>query len=64
LLVELLLCNDGERAFSGQWLRKHAPVARQQILNNATVGLEHCKIVFVLVSNIILRYNLENDEIN
>jgi hypothetical protein len=28
---------------SGQWLGKHIPVARQQIINNATVGLQQWK---------------------
>jgi hypothetical protein len=31
------------RAVSGQWLSKHVPVVRQQILNNATVGLQQWK---------------------
>jgi hypothetical protein len=31
------------RTVSGQRLGKHVPVARQQILNIATVGLQHWK---------------------
>jgi hypothetical protein len=43
-----LLCNDREmsgytRAVSRQRLGKHIPVVRQQILNNATVGLQQWK---------------------
>jgi hypothetical protein len=34
------------RTDSGQRLAKHVPVARQQILNNATVGLQQCKCWF------------------
>jgi hypothetical protein len=46
--VEPLLRNDREiggysRAVSRQRLGKHVPVARQQILNNATVGLQQWK---------------------
>jgi hypothetical protein len=46
--VEPLVCNDREmggytRAFFGQRLGKQIPVARQQILNNATVGLQQWK---------------------
>jgi hypothetical protein len=42
--VQPLLYNDREtdrytRAVSGQQFSKHIPVARQQILNNARVGL-------------------------
>jgi hypothetical protein len=37
-------------AVSGQRLRKHVPVARQQILNNATVGLQrYMSCVFYVV---------------
>jgi hypothetical protein len=43
--VEPLLCNVREmggytRPVSGQRLLKHVPIARQQINNNATVGLQ------------------------
>jgi hypothetical protein len=43
-----LLCNDREmggytRAVSRQRLGKHVPVARQQILNNATFGVQKWK---------------------
>jgi hypothetical protein len=31
------------KAVSGQWLSKHVPVARQQILNNAVVELQQWK---------------------
>jgi hypothetical protein len=31
------------RAVSGQWLGKQVPVARQQILNKATIGLQRWK---------------------
>jgi hypothetical protein len=46
--IEPLLCNDHEmvvytRAVSGQRLGKHIPIARQQILNNTTVGLQQWK---------------------
>jgi hypothetical protein len=46
--VVQLLCNDREiggytRPISGQRLGKHAPIARQQILNNATVVLQQWK---------------------
>jgi hypothetical protein len=46
--VEPLLCNDLEkggyiRPVSGQRLGKHIPVARQQSINNATVGLQQWK---------------------
>jgi hypothetical protein len=42
-----LLCNDREmgrytKDVSGQWLGKHVPIARQQILN-ARVGLPQWK---------------------
>jgi hypothetical protein len=37
------------RAVSGQRLGKHVPVARQQTLNNATVGLQHWKICVLYV---------------
>jgi hypothetical protein len=38
------------RALSGQWLSKHVPIARQQILNNATVGLQQWRSsVFCMV---------------
>jgi hypothetical protein len=38
------------RAVSGQRLDKHVPVARQQILNKATVGLQEWKsCVFYVV---------------
>jgi hypothetical protein len=38
-------------AVSGQWLGKHVPVARQQILNNATVRLQQWKsCVFYMVN--------------
>jgi hypothetical protein len=53
--VEPLLCNDRKmggytRAVSRQWLRKHISVTKQQILNNATVGLQQCKsCVFYVV---------------
>jgi hypothetical protein len=53
--VELLLCNDCEmggytRTVSGQQLSKYVPVARQQIINNATVGLQQWKsCVFYVV---------------
>jgi hypothetical protein len=37
-------------AVCGLQLCKHVPVARQQILNNATVGLQQCKsCVFYMV---------------
>jgi hypothetical protein len=44
-----LLCNDSEiggytKTIHGQWLSKHVPVAGQQILNNATAGLQQWKI--------------------
>jgi hypothetical protein len=47
-LVEPLLSNDRvmdgyTMAVSGQWLGKHVPVSRQQIINNATIGLEKWK---------------------
>jgi hypothetical protein len=35
------------RAASGQWLVKHVPVGRHQVLNNATVGLQHWKSCFI-----------------
>jgi hypothetical protein len=46
--VELLLCNDCKmcryiRAVSEQRSGKHVPIARQQILKNATVGLQQWK---------------------
>jgi hypothetical protein len=49
--VEQLLCNDREmggytRSVSGQRLGKHVPVAMQQILNNATIGLQQWKSLF------------------
>jgi hypothetical protein len=53
--VERLLCNDQEmggftRAVSGQRLGKHVPVVMQQIINNATVGLQQWKsCVFYVV---------------
>jgi hypothetical protein len=42
--VEPLLCNDRKkggctRPDSGQRLDKHVPIARQQIIDSATVGL-------------------------
>jgi hypothetical protein len=48
-LVDPLLCDDREigkytRSVSGQRLSKHVPVAKQQILNNATVGLQQWNI--------------------
>jgi hypothetical protein len=33
----------GYRAVSAQRIGKHVPIARQQILNNATVGLQQLK---------------------
>jgi hypothetical protein len=50
ICIVALLCNDREmrrytRAFSGYWLGKHVPFARQQILNNAAVGLQEGKRV-------------------
>jgi hypothetical protein len=53
--VEPLLCNDREiseytRPISGQRVGKHVPIARQQILNNATAGLQQWKgCVFYVV---------------
>jgi hypothetical protein len=53
--LEPLPCNDYEmggyiRAVSGQPLSEHIPIARQQILNNATVGLQQGKnCVFYVV---------------
>jgi hypothetical protein len=46
--VRALLCNDREkggytRAVSWNRLCKHVPVARQQIINNATVGPQQWK---------------------
>jgi hypothetical protein len=38
------------RAVSGQRLGKHVPVAREQILNNATVGLHNGRAVFSMWS--------------
>jgi hypothetical protein len=51
--VHPLLCNDREmdrytRAISGQRLRKHIPVARQQIINNARVGLQQSCLFYVV----------------
>jgi hypothetical protein len=44
------------RAVSGQRLNKHVPVAMQQILNNAIVGLQQWKIcVFYVVIAEMLR---------
>jgi hypothetical protein len=37
------------RPVSGQRFDKHVPVARLQILNNATVGLQKCSCVFRVV---------------
>jgi hypothetical protein len=34
--------------FSGQRLGKHVPVARQQILNNATVGRNNRTVFYVV----------------
>jgi hypothetical protein len=54
-IYELLLCNDCKmggctRTVSGQRLGKHVPVATQQILNNATVGLQQWRsCVFYVV---------------
>jgi hypothetical protein len=54
-VLEPFLCNGHEiggytKAVSGQRLVKHVPVARQQILNNATVGLQQWKsCVFYVV---------------
>jgi hypothetical protein len=31
---------------SGQWLGKHVPVARQQTINNETVGCNNTRAVF------------------
>jgi hypothetical protein len=51
----VLLFNDREmggytRAVSGQRFGKHVPVARQHIINNATVGLQQWKsCVFCVV---------------
>jgi hypothetical protein len=47
---------DGKtKADSGQRLGKHIPVARQQIVNNATVGLQECEsYVFYMVRAEIL----------
>jgi hypothetical protein len=50
--VEPLLSNDREmggytRAVSGRRLGKHVLVARQQILDNATVGLQQWKSCFL-----------------
>jgi hypothetical protein len=56
LRVVPLLCNDRDiggytRTVSGQRLGKHVPIARQQILNNATVGLQQWnRRVFYVVS--------------
>jgi hypothetical protein len=45
------------RAVSGQRLGKHVPFARQQILNNATVGLQQWKsYVFYVVRTEMLLY--------
>jgi hypothetical protein len=38
---------ENTRAVSGQWLGNHVPVARQQILNNATVELQQWKNFFL-----------------
>jgi hypothetical protein len=49
--VEILLCDDRDvgkytRPVLGQRLGKHVPVARQQILNNATVDFNNRTVVF------------------
>jgi hypothetical protein len=33
---------------SGQWLGKHGPIARQQIVNKATVGCNNKRTVFFM----------------
>jgi hypothetical protein len=53
--MDPLLCNDREmgvytRAFSGQQFCKHVPVARQQILNNATIERNNRRAVFSMWS--------------
>jgi hypothetical protein len=40
------------KAVSGQRLCKHIPVARQQILNNAAVGLQQWKSCVVYVVHV------------
>jgi hypothetical protein len=42
-------------AVSGQRLDKHVPVARRQILNNATVGLQQWKncVLYVVCDEVI-----------
>jgi hypothetical protein len=65
--TDLLLCNDHEigrytRAVSGQWLNKHVPIARQQILN-ANLQSKQVVLAIMLYSCIweVLGLNLSQD---